>query len=204
MKDEYAEKISALMDNEVDSQQASSTIELLRDNEQARKRWARYNLVSDTLRNNLPDRVDVSFSQRVSQLLENEPVILAPRRSQMPTYLRHAAGFAVAATVAVVAVLVAQQQGGVDPAAPQLATIAVQPSANSEWVRVNVDNVKWTTQQPAVESRLNAYLVNHNGYTTSVRGILPYAPIVSSPGHEPVQQQAQDQGKTAQGDVLQK
>jgi hypothetical protein len=75
-------------------------------------------------------------------------------------------------------VLTVQQQAGVDSGVTQVAVATSTAPQDVEWVRVN--NVKWDVQQPAVESKLNAYLVNHNGYTNSVRGILPYAPIVSS------------------------
>lgn len=204
MKDEYAEKISALVDNEMDVQQTAYLVDVLRDDEQARARWARFNLISDALRNNLPEQIDAGFAQRVSKLLESEPVVLAPRRKQLPAVLRHAAGFAVAATVAVVAVLAVQQQGGVETGIPQLATSASGTAVKNDWVRVNVDNVKWTAQQPAVESRLNAYLVNHNGYTNSVRGILPYAPIVSSSSQVSSPQEPQTQGETASGDTQQR
>jgi hypothetical protein len=96
----------------------------------------------------------------------------------MPPFVRQVAGFAVAAAVAVVAVLTMQQQGHVDTGVTEVSAVTPTAPQSTEWVRVN--NVKWNVQQPSVESKLNAYLVNHNGYTNSVRGILPYAPIVSS------------------------
>lgn len=189
MKDEYAEKISALVDNEVDGRELPTLVDGLRDDEDARSRWARYHLVSDVLHNNLPNQVDFTFAQRVSAALDAEPTVLAPQRKSMQAILRHVAGFAVAATVAVVAVLVVQQQGVQGTGTVEFA--ATSPANQGDWVRVNASNVKWTTQQPAVESRLNAYLVNHNGYTNSVRGILPYAPIVSSSNEMPAQQDKQ-------------
>ncbi|MGD8999284.1 MAG: sigma-E factor negative regulatory protein [Granulosicoccaceae bacterium] len=178
MKDEYAEQVSGLVDGELDERSASKLVEQLRDDNQARRRWASYHLISDTLRGNLPEQIDSGFARRVSRALEAEPVVLAPRRRKMPAFVRQAAGFAVAATVAVVAVLTVQQQAGVDSGVTQVAATTSTAPQDVEWVRVN--NVKWNVQQPAVESKLNAYLVNHNGYTNSVRGILPYAPIVSS------------------------
>jgi sigma-E factor negative regulatory protein RseA len=178
MKDEYAEQVSGLVDGELDARSASKLVGQLGDDEQARTRWASYHLISDTLRGNLPDQIDSGFAGRVSKALETEPVVLAPRRRKTPAFVRQAAGFAVAATVAVVAVLTVQQQAGVDSGVTQVAVATSTAPQDVEWVRVN--NVKWDVQQPAVESKLNAYLVNHNGYTNSVRGILPYAPIVSS------------------------
>jgi sigma-E factor negative regulatory protein RseA len=178
MKDDYAEQVSGFVDGELDERAASKLVDQLRSDNQARTRWASYHIISDTLRGNLPEQIDTGFANRVSKALEGEPVVLAPRRRSMPAFARQAAGFAVAATVAVVAVFVVQQQGGIDSGIPEVAAVTPGTSQSNEWVRVN--NVKWNVQQPSVESKLNAYLVNHNGYTNSVRGILPYAPIVSS------------------------
>lgn len=178
MKDEYAEQVSGLVDGELDERTTSKLVEQMHSDEQARTRWAGYHLISDALRGNLPEQIDTGFAARVSKALEDEPVVLAPRRRHAPAFVRQVAGFAVAATVAIVAVLVVQQQGGIDNSVTEVAAVTTTAPQSNEWVRVN--NVKWNVQQPSVESKLNAYLVNHNGYTSSVRGILPYAPIVSS------------------------
>jgi hypothetical protein len=65
------------------------------------------------------------------------------------------------------------------PANNQVATNTSAPVATQqEWLRVNSAN--WSDDRPAVVSKLNSYLVNHNGYSTPIRGTLPFVPIVTA------------------------
>ncbi|MDH5593931.1 MAG: anti-anti-sigma factor, partial [Gammaproteobacteria bacterium] len=57
----------------------------------------------------------------------------------------------------------------------QVASTVTAP-LSQEWVRVS--GTRWDVKQPAVESRLNSYLVNHNEYSNGMQGVLPYARIV--------------------------
>jgi sigma-E factor negative regulatory protein RseA len=178
MNDKQTELVSGLVDGELDEHSTDEVISYLEQDAQARGHWMRYHVISDVIKGHGSARVDSGFADRVSAALADEPVVLAPRRKKaIPAFIKQASGFAVAATVAVVAVLAVQPQNGLDKDAQQLAD--AEPTANSEWVRVVNTGVNWNVEQPSVESKLNAYLVNHNGYSSGVRGILPYAPIVS-------------------------
>lgn len=178
MNNKQAEMVSGLVDGELDEHSADEVISYLEQDSQARARWMRYHIISDVVKGHGSARVDSGFADRISAALADEPVILAPRRKKaFPAFIKQASGFAVAATVAVVAVLAVQPQNGLDTDAQQVAN--VQPGTNPEWVRVVNTGVNWNVEQPSVESKLNAYLVNHSGYSSGVRGILPYAPIVS-------------------------
>lgn len=178
MNDKQTELVSGLVDGELDERSADEVINYLEQNSEARSRWMRYHAISDVVKGHGSARVDSGFADRISAALADEPVILAPRRKKtVPTFIKQASGFAVAATVAVVAVLAVQPENGLDSGVQQLAD--AEPVANTEWVRVVNTGVNWNVEKPSVESKLNAYLVNHNSYSSGVRGILPYAPIVS-------------------------
>jgi hypothetical protein len=175
MNEKNAELISGLMDSELDERAADTAIRYIKDDSSARQRWLNYHFISDVIKGHTQMRVDSGFAERVSALIENEPAILVPQRRVVPAFIKHASGFAVAATVAIVAILAVQPDSVVDGGAQQVAITT--PSVDAEWIRVK--GVNWNVEKPTVESKLNAYLVNHNGYTNGVRGILPYAPIVS-------------------------
>lgn len=175
MNEKNAELISGLMDGELDEQAADMAIRHIKSDSLARQRWLSYHFISDVIRGNTQACVDSRFAQRVSALIANEPAILVPQRKVVPAFIKHVSGFAVAATVAIVAILATQPDSVVDGGVQQVAVTA--SGADAEWIRVK--GVNWNVEQPAVESKLNAYLVNHNGYSNGVRGILPYAPIVS-------------------------
>lgn len=124
------ERISALMDGELDEPAHHDSIEQLLKKDEARRTWARYHLISDTLRQSLPAGIDLQFSSRVMATLNDEPTVLAPPISQTSPLARRLAGLAVAASVAAVAVMGVQfmyQQDGQTPVGP----MAQAPSALS-------------------------------------------------------------------------
>jgi sigma-E factor negative regulatory protein RseA len=73
------EKISALMDGELDGQQAQQQIRRLGENEELASNWHAFHLIGDAMRNERP--LSPGFSQRVNSRIAAEPTILAPRRS---------------------------------------------------------------------------------------------------------------------------
>lgn len=128
------ERISALMDGELDeSTRRVATDELLKK-DKARNTWARYHLISDTLRQNLPAGIDRQFSSRVMAALDDEPTVLAPSVPQASPLTRRLAGFAVAASVAAVAVMgvqfMYQQDDAQTPAGPMAQAPKTLPPGN--------------------------------------------------------------------------
>lgn len=109
------ERVSALMDNELQSEQS---VKALLDDPSASATWERYHLIGDALRDELPEQLDFTLSQRIANALEQEPAILAPnpRRSlftvvhpKVKQFIQAAGQYGIAASVAV-AVLVGIQQ----------------------------------------------------------------------------------------------
>ncbi len=108
MNETKKERLSAFMDDEIDGRHEDLVDDLLKDPELL-DTWSRYHLISDGLKQGLPEVVDTTLAKNVSDSLRNEPAIVAPGRSTH-TYLKPVAGFAIAASVAALAILGIQQQ----------------------------------------------------------------------------------------------
>jgi sigma-E factor negative regulatory protein RseA len=183
MSNDDRERISALVDGELDRRDKQALLEQLARDPDARARWGRYHLIGDALRNDLPVAVDHGLATRVSAALEREPTVLAPSRRWLPSGrpLKRTAGLAVAASLLGVAVLIGlpqnPEQGGVEQ---------VVASSTAVGGALVTEVPRWDRGQPMVESRLNSYVVNHNEYSasTGMQGMLPYMRIVGADARE--------------------
>lgn len=174
MSESLNEQVSASVDGELEGTETSLLLRRLSTDPELRARWARYHLISDTLKNNLSQQLPVNFAERVSQAIADEPT---PQRLFSPMrLLKPAAGLAIAASVAALAVL------GMRSLHPetdngsgmQIASAVVVPQAT------RVSGTHWDRAQPEVAARLNTYLLNHNGHaeTAGMQAVLPYVRIV--------------------------
>ena len=128
MNEEKKEQLSAFMDDEIDDLQNNRVGEMLKDPELLAA-WSRYHLVSDCLKGNLPERLDRELAGKISRSIADEPAIVAPGR--LPHSLaKPAAGFAIAASVAALAILgIQQQQQGGPHEIPQDTLVQSAPGA---------------------------------------------------------------------------
>jgi len=179
MTKQIDEKLSAFVDGELEAVEADRLISDILSNDELRSRWANYHSISHSL-NGQSVNSEVDLSSSISAALANEPTVFAPQHKKriFPAALKQAAGMAIAATVAAVAVLMVQpeEQNLFNPGAVAKAPTISSPIANQTVLPVGVN---WSVAEPSVASKLNAYLVNHNGYSTPVRGAMPFAQIVS-------------------------
>lgn len=178
MNETLKEQISALVDGELEGPEQDRIIRQIEQDPQLQHQWERYNLISDALNSHLTGNVRHNLAARVSDALVHEPIVFAPQRKKkhVKDAVKHVAGMAVAASVAVVVVLSVQPEAPVTSV--QSTQVATVPAPN-DWVRVS--GTHWDLQsQPAVESKLNSYLVNHSEYTlsTGMQGVIPYVRIV--------------------------
>jgi len=175
------EELSAFMDDE--APEARRLAERLSRDPELQARWSRYHLIRDAMTEHLT-YAEFDIAARVSQALENEPTVLAPRRWHLPPrarkVARQVAGLAIAATVSAVTVehsapaAVAQAASG--SARVATATPGRPPARVVQFVPEN------RPLKPEVRSKLSNYLVNHNEYsvTSNMQGMLPYMRIVSA------------------------
>lgn len=191
MNDQKLEAISALMDGEDREDGTLAISELLRD-EVVRRAWGRYHLISDCLRQALPARIDPSLSTRICAALRKEPTVLGPRTALRTTILKPLAGFAIAASVAALA-LVAVQLNRLNSGMQAQPVVAsqeppVQPPGTFTFASGHAGEQPAHPQLARGQSsaRLNRYLVNYNEYRSNaaIQGMFPYVRIVAHENNE--------------------
>lgn len=170
-----SEKISALMDGELEAHgQQGPYAELARDGE-ALEAWRTYHLVGDALRDT--PLLSAGFSVRLAARLAAEPTVLAPRKPQANARMRWRA-MSVAASFAAVALvgwMWFTPQGGMQRS-PEVALAPANPSAA-------------TAEAPAprvpLPSAAGDYLLAHQGYSPrgNLQGVAPYVRTVSESVH---------------------
>ncbi|MBV9191634.1 MAG: sigma-E factor negative regulatory protein [Betaproteobacteria bacterium] len=160
------ERISALMDGELEGRAADEAIESLRGEGEALESWRMYHLISDGMRDTR--LLSAGFTARVSQRLAEEATVLAPGRLPGRTPAQRIAytGAAIAAAIGLVSWLAF----GPQPEVPK-ATIAVAPQAA-------------TPVTVQLTSSANDYLLAHQGFSprVSLQGMVPYVRTVSERG----------------------
>ena len=197
------ENLSLLLDDDSEADATAVLDEVMADvNLQYRMR--RYQIIGEALRNELPQAIDTDFHHAVmakirqqSPNLEthekqsdqaNDLDIVAPLLSR--AWFRPFAGLAVAASVAVLTVALwqpLQQQGALpndglasadQQKIEQLAGQQVVGSAMPVSSRVQT-GTRWKLEQesPVLQRKLNAYLVNHTEYSSSMQGLIPQARV---------------------------
>ncbi len=189
MNEQKREQLSALVDNEL-TKEASSVIESLLEDNEAKQTWSRYHLIGDSLRGHIPEHVG-DISSNVSQAIASEPTILAPAKisaSRKSSYLmKPVMGFAIAASVAAVAIFNVQQARKIpetgQPVIAQSSIATDQPSLATSPQFVNQDAAQAQVYQVRnADPRLNRYLVNYNEYraSTGVGGMPPHVRLVAN------------------------
>jgi sigma-E factor negative regulatory protein RseA len=164
------EKISALMDGELEGRAADEALELLRRDGSAADTWRLYHLVSDAMHEQ--PLLSDGFTRRVSARLAAEPTVLAPGRLPGRTPAQRFA-YAAAASVAAVGLV---GWLAFTPERPAEAPLAkAEPAA-----------------PPAVRAMLlpeaaNDYLLAHQGFSprVSLQGMAPYVRTVAERPDEP-------------------
>ncbi len=129
------QEISALVDGEIDAADLDGIIKTCHHSEQNKHAWRSYHLIGEALR--AENGHVAGLEQRILAQLQNEPTILAPRRSTwVPAFPRIA--LAVAASLATISAVtwLAFQQTPV--AQPQVA--AIPPAPVSQPVTPRVDD----------------------------------------------------------------
>lgn len=159
------DRISQLMDGELDDRSADDTIKACGQGAEALDTWRTYHLISDAMRDSRV--LSAGFSLRVAQRLEAEPTVLAPQRRRAESRTWFAAS--VAASFAAIGLV------GWLAFAPQPVT-APAPLAQAPAV---------TPQEPQamvpLPSATNDYLLAHQGFSprVSFQGMAPYVRSVS-------------------------
>jgi sigma-E factor negative regulatory protein RseA len=160
------DRLSALMDGELDDKSAAEVIQALGKDHEAVRAWRTYQLISDAMRQSRV--LSEGFTARVAARLAAEPTVLAPRAR--PAESRKWFALSAAASVAAVALVGWMAFTPQTPVAP----VAQAPAeANPTIV--------------PLPTAANDYLLAHQGFSprVSLQGMAPYVRTVSEQAVEP-------------------
>jgi sigma-E factor negative regulatory protein RseA len=168
------QRISALVDGELDGRDADAAFKSLTQDGEALETWRTYHLISDAMRESR--LLSGDFIARVRARLAAEPTVLAPARAagggERGRWLALSAAASVAAVALVGWLAFAPQRGGDAGPAPV--------------ARVETPKTPAVAMQPAIvplPSAASDYLLAHQGTSprVSLQGMAPYARTVSDP-----------------------
>ena len=185
MSKESLEHLSSLMDGEMSRETGLFLTRRLASDDEMCDTWERYHLIRDCIRQPGSKLLVTGLSVRLMDAEE------AHRQSAWRNYswLKPVSGLAIAASVALMAIVVtAPQQGALPGAAGDtaLSTPANQPFVSPNTLAVSPQSQAAsfsTTQQLNSNNRLNAYLLRHNqmARTAGRQGFVSFVPIVATP-----------------------
>ena len=166
------DKISALMDGELDARQAHEQFGRLKQDGELVESWQTFHLIGDSMRG---DRaLSPEFNRRIGERLDAEPTVLAPQRSMTP---KHAVTYALSAAASVAAVALVGWVAFVSNPIATQQEVAKAPVAPAPVVAPS-------TQLASVPSdgKMNDFLIAHQEFSpsTSIQGVAPYIRTVSS------------------------
>ena len=169
------EKISELIDNELSHLEHHRLLRTLESDRGLRGVWERYHLISTVIRNELDVMVGPALADRIAQGIRQETSTSAYSAyftSRLPTYTRVAAGMAIAASVAAVAIFNLQP---LSPSNAPVSQIALQNPPPATTTPVTVRSAPATPP-----GTLNTYLVEHSEFTPNagMNGMMSYVRIV--------------------------
>ncbi len=179
------ESVSALMDGELDSDEAAREIARFKQDAVRHDAWSAYHVIGDALRGE-PASAELTpeFSRRLHERLALEPTVMAPRLRLPQTIKDHA--LAIAASVAAFGAVGWMAANMLNQDAATL-TLAQAPAGKSAVV---------APQQPAVPAfpplaaaapeHVHEYMLAHQGISpsTAIQGVTPYIRTVSSADNE--------------------
>jgi sigma-E factor negative regulatory protein RseA len=190
MSEQQRQHVSALVDGELDSMTVHTTLAALAASPDLQAAWERYHLIGNALRGDAIHPEFRQIAERLRARIADEPIPLAPaaaRRgggsSRVGTFL----GAALAASAAFLAVFAVPQLFDAGPtvstnattSAPLVVVSNTPPHLLTERFEVQTSGQRWHVSQPALENKLDRFLVNHQEYSpVALKGLLPYATFV--------------------------
>ena len=186
MSKESLEHLSSLMDGELSRETGLFMTRRLSSDEVLCETWERYHLIRDCIRQPGSKQIVTGLCVKISASLEAEdaPVLSTWQKNR---WLKPVSGLAIAASVAMMAIVITAPQPDVVPGA---AESAVSTAANQPFVSPNTlplapvsQPASYSSAQQTNSNRLNAYLLRHNqmARTAGRQGFVSFVPIVATP-----------------------
>ena len=199
---EQQDKISFLVDEFSGDEHSRAVLDEVEGDVNLQYEMRRYQLIGQVMRHELPRQINTGFSAEVmAQIDQIENITMAGNtsanlksRPSLWTWavMKPFAGMAIAASVAMVSITLWQSSNvnsNTEQAGDQIVSVdqqkierlAGQPvQVNAVTVSSSLENgMRWkiNNNAPALQQKLNAYLVNHTEYSKSMQGLIPQARV---------------------------
>ena len=183
MSKESLEHLSSLMDGEISREAGLFLTRRLSSDDEMCETWERYHLIRDCIRQPGSKQFVSGLSVTLNASLDAEEMpSVSPWRTRR--WLKPVSGLAIAASVAMVAIVVTAPQQGELPGSGDMALSA---PVNQPFVSPNNLPITPVTQAAsytqADSNYLNAYLLRHNqmAKTAGKQGFVSFVSIVATP-----------------------
>ena len=181
------ERISALMDGEIDHSEVAQVVRHVKDRSELREAWSTYHLIGEAMRG---ERLaDTRVMQAVSTNLAAEPTVLAPKRNFGESVRRIALPSMAAAAAVAAATWISLETYQTSTSPLPLAEVVVPMTALTEPAPLGslVQPASLPSAPPQIQlpsRRIDAYLEAHQEFspTRTIQGLATYARTVSATG----------------------
>ncbi len=189
MSKESLEHLSSLMDGELSRDAGLFLTRRLSSDEKMCDTWERYHLIRDCIRQPGSKQAVIGLSSRLNASLDAEEL---PRVSPWKNnrWLKPVSGIVIAASVALMAIVVIAPQPGELPGTEVAETTVVnQPFVSPNTLSLTpalapvAQTVSYGAADQAKANRLKAYMLRHNqmARTAGRQGFVSFVPIVATP-----------------------
>lgn len=202
MSKESLEHLSSLMDGEMSRDSGMFLTRRVASDEALCDTWERYHLIRDCIRQPGSKYFVTGMSARLNASLaaEQTPSVSIWRSNR---WLKPVSGMAIAASVAMMAIVVTAPQPGAIPGPEGDALLST--AANQPFVSPNIlplapvsQPASFTPSGNSGAERLNAYLLRHNQMagTAGRQGFVSFVPIVATQASDQVEADKKNQKAT--------
>ncbi len=202
MSKESLEHLSSLMDGEMSRDSGMFLTRRVASDDALCDTWERYHLIRDCIRQPGSKHFVTGMSARLNASLEAEqlPSVSVWRSSR---WLKPVSGMAIAASVALLAIVVTAPQPGAIPGVE--GDVSLSTAANQPFVSPNIlplapvsQPASFTPSGKSGADRLNAYLLRHNQMagTAGRQSFVSFVPIVATQASTQVETDEKSQEAT--------
>ena len=190
------EQLSALLDNAMDEKELHQFMQdLKQDPLDEAERFHRYQMIGDSLRDDLTQASFIDVSAAVHRAVTQEApldtmVSSSTKRFDLSAWFKPLTGMAVAASVAMATVVTVRLVDSEVSTSTQSMANVNQPSAIKSTnvapvnpviaQQIRAVSTDANQQQPLSNKQLNDYMMDHSGYAgeSTMQGMIPYVRIV--------------------------
>jgi len=187
---EQKDKVSFLLDEYSGDAHDKSVLDEVESDVNLQYKMRRYQMIGEVIRHEIPTHIHKDFSTNVKTQIaqiENVAELSGSKESKSTdpgfnqrqsiwtwSMLKPFAGMAVAASVAVVSITLWQSSSeAINPGNTDKQIVSIEQQNLDSGLRWKVNN-----NAPALQQKLNAYLVSHTEYSNSMQGLIPQVRVV--------------------------